>query len=166
MQNFHFEEIDSTNNWLKRNLELIPEDGLLWVTADSQTMGRGQHGRSWVSTKGQGLWTSFAYWNKEHADGVVSLEIAAQIVKFLETYGIKTTVKPPNDILVNGKKLCGILCETAWSGDRQVCIVGIGMNVKSSPKDVDQPTTSLLEEGVTVNIQDLLKALQGAMRSC
>lgn len=160
MQNYYFDEIDSTNNWIKRNLVLIPETGLLWVTAGSQTHGRGQHGRSWISQKDQGLWTSFAYWNVNPSETPLSLQIAGKIIPILEGYRLQPSVKPPNDILINGKKLCGILCETAWFEDKQACIVGIGINVASSPQHVDQATTCLHDEGVMITAQELLKDLQ------
>jgi BirA family biotin operon repressor/biotin-[acetyl-CoA-carboxylase] ligase len=163
-QNYHFEEVDSTNNWIKRNLSLIPEGGLLWVTADAQSGGRGQHGRKWIAEKGSGLWTSFGYWMESNPGKPVSLEVAEQLAAVIASLGIAPVIKLPNDILINGKKLCGILCETVWQGDRQACIVGIGINVKKHPEALDQPTTSLLAEGVDIGISNLLSLIQKHLR--
>ncbi len=160
LQNYHFEEVDSTNNWIKRNLPLIPDNDLLWVTADAQSSGRGQHGRHWVSEKGSGLWTSFAYWTESNPGQPISLEIAELLAQLFRTLGLDPTIKPPNDILIDGKKLCGILCETVWQDEKQACIVGIGINVKNHPTQLDQPTTSLLAEGIDISISQLLSRLQ------
>lgn len=164
IKNVYFEELDSTNNWLKLNLQEIPEGGVLWVTAASQTAGRGQHGRKWVSEKGMGLWTSFAYWTPENSTIPVSLEIAKTLLPLFEKLHLSATVKPPNDILIKGKKICGILCETAWEGERQATIVGIGINVAGSPQGLDQETTSLQEEGVMITAEELLTLVQEAVR--
>jgi BirA family biotin operon repressor/biotin-[acetyl-CoA-carboxylase] ligase len=163
-QNYHFEEVDSTNNWIKRNLSLIPEDGLLWVTADAQSGGRGQHGRSWISEKEKGLWTSFGYWMDSGQGKPISLEVAEQLAAMIASLGVAPVIKPPNDILINGKKLCGILCETVWQDDRQACIVGIGINVKGHPEALDRPTTSLLAEGVDIAIPELFSLIQKHLR--
>lgn len=162
LQNYHFEEVDSTNNWIKRNLSLIPEGNYLWVTADTQSNGRGQHGRRWISEKGSGLWTSFGFWMNSNQGKPISLEVAEQLASVITTLGLDPVIKPPNDILINGKKLCGILCETVWQGDRQACIVGIGINVKGHPEALDQPTTSLFAEGVDITIPALLSLIKNS----
>lgn len=163
MNHFHFKEIDSTNNWLKNNLSRIPENEIVWVTADTQTMGRGRHGRPWISTSEEGLWMTYGYWGHGEAETPLSIGIAEKIVALLNQKGLNCTVKPPNDILINNKKLCGILCETVWEGDKVACIIGIGINVKSSPKNVDQPTTSLWEEGLKLEVGELFKLLQKSL---
>lgn len=136
---------------------------MLWVTADTQTSGRGRHGRSWISKAGEGLWVSYAYWGNPDTTSAFSIEIAHRLQQLFAKMGLETTVKPPNDLLVDGKKLCGILCETAWEGDRVAHIVGIGINVRSSPEGLDQLTTSLWDQGIRIEIEELLAALQEAI---
>lgn len=163
MNHFHFREIDSTNNWLKQNLNRLADDEIIWVTADTQTAGRGRHGRSWVSNSEEGLWMTYGYWGNEDSETPLSIGIAEKIVAALAQLGLKCTVKPPNDILINGKKLCGILCETVWDGNRVAHIIGIGINVRSSPKGVDQLTTSLWEEGLNLEVGEVFKLLQKSL---
>ena len=165
MNHFHFREIDSTNSWLKQNLSRIPEGGIVWVTADTQTMGRGRHGRSWASPAGEGLWMTYGYWSPGDVEAPLSLGIAEKIVGVLHGIGLQCTVKPPNDILVNGKKLCGILCETVWEGDKAAHVIGIGINVRSSPQGLDQPVTSLWEEGVMLEVGELFKLIQNEIKN-
>lgn len=165
MHHIHFKEIPSTNTWIKENLHKIPNSGILWVTADRQTAGRGRHGKSWISQEGEGLLLSYGYWASiNDEEQLLSLQIAKNLSKLFTFLGLNTTVKPPNDILVNEKKLCGVLCETAWDQDRLAHIVGIGINVTGSPQQLDQETTSLKEEGIDISVSDLFEKLSQYFR--
>ncbi len=117
-----YEEVTSTND---RALYL-GGDGLV-IVADMQTAGRGRHGRSWHSEPGLGIWLSVAF------DGAIEgLAFAAPlgVRDVLQAYG-ETTVKWPNDVLLNGKKVCGVLVESRMGRTA----LGIGINVHHQTDD-------------------------------
>lgn len=131
-----FDELDSTNSYAKR----IVSRGLTNTTlviADSQTSGRGRLGRSFYSPKGTGVYFSYVYKPKTGlASGVAVTSAAAVAVcrAIREVTGFKSGIKWVNDIYIDGKKVCGILCEaiTELSSEMAQCIiVGIGINVST-----------------------------------
>ena len=129
MNKIHFEEIDSTNTWLKENYRNLED--MTSVSAQLQTAGRGRRGRSWESEKGN-LYLSLLLKDEKylkHVDAVSTVS-AYLILKVLEGYGIKNlSIKWPNDIYAKDGKICGILLESV-STDRLEClIIGIGLNV-------------------------------------
>ena len=152
-KNIHFfEEVSSTNDVAK---ELASEGAPEWTTvvAEKQFNGRGRFGRKWVSPKG-GLWFSLVLRPKININEAFKLTslTAVSIVNTLEKdYQIKAKIKWPNDIFVNGKKVCGVLTETA-STDQVLdyVIIGIGINannaLRSLPDELQNNTTSLMVE--------------------
>lgn len=151
----HFSEIDSTNTWAKNNAHLLPPGKLTLITADTQTCGKGRLGRQWISPPKQNLYASFCFFiDKGRKDiGNISLLMAVSVSETLESLGFHPQIKWPNDILINGKKAGGILCELAeLSGpsDQMCAIAGIGLNINmplEQLNEIDQPATSLLQEG-------------------
>ena len=133
-----FEELDSTNNYLKT----LPEapDGLA-VTADSQTAGRGRMDRSFQSPKGQGIYLSVLLrppLPPERLPPVTALAGVAVCAAVERVCGVRPGLKWPNDPVLNGKKLCGILTEMsleAETGRVQSLVLGIGINVSQGPED-------------------------------
>jgi BirA family biotin operon repressor/biotin-[acetyl-CoA-carboxylase] ligase len=117
-----YDVVDSTNERALR----ITGDGAV-VVADQQTAGRGRHGRVWHSAPGLGLWFSVGF--DPPADGMVFA--ATLSVRDALSPRCNAKIKWPNDILVNGKKVCGILLESRH--DRTV--LGIGINVHHRPDD-------------------------------
>lgn len=141
-------EIDSTNEFLKRNYKSF-HDGAI-VVAIKQTAGKGRMGRSWYSPEG-GLWYSVLFKPKIHINLHVYTKIfSIAIVEVLRKLKIKAYIKWPNDIYYNGKKLCGILSEAVSVNDRVVAIiVGIGLNVNNDiPEEL---------KNVAVSIKDILR---------
>ncbi len=133
-----FNRITSTNDFLKRLARRGAAAGTT-ILADEQTSGRGRLGRKWHSPPGQGLWFSFLMRPRLPLDkvGVISLALAALIAETLtQSCGIECRVKWPNDVLVGGKKVCGILCETQMSPTQvEAVIAGIGLNVLQDKED-------------------------------
>lgn len=133
-----FNRITSTNDFLKRLARRGAEEGTT-ILADEQTSGRGRLGRKWQSPPGKGLWFSFLLRPRLPLDkvGVISLALAALIAETLtQTCGLECRVKWPNDVLVGGKKVCGILCETQMSPTNvEAVIAGIGLNVLQDEND-------------------------------
>ena len=155
---YWFEEIDSTNKELERLIGPSTKDFTAVISA-SQTQGQGRLGRSWQSPKGSSLSLSVLIekaWISE--PGWLSLLAALAVTRTVRSLGASTAgIKWPNDILVDGKKLCGILSQLFPSGS---AIVGIGVNLNSNASELET-ATSLQELGIEIEI-DSLAALIGA----
>ncbi|MDN5342312.1 MAG: BirA family transcriptional regulator [Oceanotoga sp.] len=127
----HFYDIDSTNNYLKNNWRDLPSETV--VRASVQNSGYGRKGNHWSSELG-GLWYSVLFKPKSrplnpwHYVRVFSLAIYDTLAK----YSINAKIKWPNDLLVNDKKICGIVGESIITGKvPNAIIVGIGINVNN-----------------------------------
>lgn len=146
----YHEQIDSTQDEIKRNIENL-EDGTYIIT-DKQTKGKGTHGRVWYDKGYENICGSFVLKPECDISKISNLTkvIAECIVKTLdELYGIETTIKQPNDIMLNSKKLAGILTESTTSENIvKSIVVGIGLNVNQVEFDpeIDQIATSLKRE--------------------
>jgi len=143
-----FLTIDSTNRYLMKKA-LSTEVKCQAVFAEQQTSGRGRHGRNWVSPFGGNLYFSILYPFQRTPRDVtgVSLAVGVAIVEQLERQGINSAkLKWPNDILVEGRKLCGILLELHGESHGPLAIVvGIGINIsmpESAVNEIDQPWIS------------------------
>lgn len=157
------ESVDSTNSYLKR---IIKADGLtkgLAVMAKSQTAGRGRLGRTWLSN-GDTLCMSIAVKN-EYAEGLTLLAALAVYEALKGFCSDKTLqVKWPNDIICEGKKLCGILCERVET----YTVIGIGVNVndKSFDREIEHKATSLyLLSGKEYDVSEVFKAVNEAFET-
>jgi len=144
------DEIDSTNEEARR-LALAGERGPLWITAARQNAGRGRRGRAWVSPAGN-LSATLLIAPGRPANECAQLSFAAALAAsdVVLSFGTEARVKWPNDVLVNGAKLAGILLESAsQSGaDPAWLAVGIGINLKHHPSDTEFPATSLAAIGL------------------
>jgi len=146
-----YETIGSTNDEAKRLAREGEEEGLVIVAA-RQTTGRGRRGREWTSPPGN-LYSSTLLRPECRAAAaaqlgfVAALGAAGAIGEVAPAVGL--SCKWPNDLLANGKKVSGILLETEMTaGDRpDFVILGMGINLTSSPRDTPYPATSLAEEG-------------------
>ncbi|MDH7638610.1 biotin--[acetyl-CoA-carboxylase] ligase [Sphingomonas oryzagri] len=112
----------------------------VWVRAEQQRGGRGRQGRAWVSPPGN-LYASVLVRLQPHDPPAPSLALVAAVAvtETAEAFGAAPQIKWPNDLLVDGAKLSGILLERA--GD--AVVVGIGVNLAHHPEDIDRPATSL-----------------------
>lgn len=152
----------SSTNIEAAQVALEEDDGLL-VVADIQTAGKGRRGRAWTSPKGTGIWMSMLLKPQisPSSASMVTLVTALAAVRAMNTLkGIKAEIKWPNDIVVNGKKVCGILTEMNCELDFiHYVVVGIGINanMKEFPEEVEKVATSLfLEAGKKVNRGQLI----------
>ena len=158
----YFDTIDSTNIKAKE-IAYESEEGTV-IIAEEQTLGRGRLGRSWVSPKGKGIWMSIIL--KPRIDPMKVAKItqigAAAVSLALEDLGIESFIKWPNDIVINGKKVCGILTEMSCELNMiNYVIMGVGINVNLDSEDfqgeVSKVGTSLkIETGEKVNRKQLL----------
>ncbi len=146
-----YETIGSTNDEAKRLARDGAAEGLV-IRADRQTSGRGRRGRVWVSPPGN-LYSSTLLRPQCRAATaaqlgfVAALGVADAIGELAPVIDLRC--KWPNDLLANGKKVSGILLETEMvAGDRpDFVVLGVGVNLASSPRDTPYPATSLAEEG-------------------
>lgn len=101
------------------------------VLADEQVAGRGRQGRRWYSPPGRGIWLGYLTRPETAPDGgVLALRVGLALVAAVEEVGAAVALKWPNDVVADGRKLAGVLCEAQWEGARPVWIaVGVGMNV-------------------------------------
>jgi BirA family biotin operon repressor/biotin-[acetyl-CoA-carboxylase] ligase len=162
-----FEQVDSTNRYAKQIAEGGFLDGTV-IMADEQLNGRGRMGRNWVSPKGKGIWMTIMLKPKINpADASkVTLLAACAICKAIEVIcGLYTKIKWPNDIVLNGKKLCGILTEMSAEIDEiNYLIIGIGVNVNIDldefPKELQDIATSIkIEKGDMVIRKEVAAAI-------
>lgn len=169
-----YSEVDSTNDFLhRRAYENNEQDGTV-VISDSQTKGRGRLGRNWFSPKGLNVYISTLFRPKILVQNspVFTFLASLALSKTIDDYRVKSQIKWPNDILINNKKVAGVLTEMKSSNNLvEFIVVGIGVNlnlskkeIKERLKEVSDNTTSLFEAlGKFVDreifVADLLKNL-------
>lgn len=158
------EEVDSTNNLAKKLAEEGAPQGTL-VVADSQTAGKGRRGKTWCTPKASIIAMSLVLRPdiRPEVASMVTLIMGLSVAKAIEElYPVKTGIKWPNDVVVNGKKICGILTEMSaeMTGIHYLVIgTGINTNVEAFPPELEKVATSLLLElGERVNRAELLVA--------
>ena len=143
---FRFKKVESTNNSAIRIIKNSNTDYGM-IIANEQKSGRGQYGKKWISYKGN-LFVSF-FLSLENLN--IKLKEITKInclliKKLLSIYYKKEIIfKKPNDLLIDKKKICGILQETLVKLDKKYLIVGIGINLIKNPKLKNYPTTNLYE---------------------
>ena len=143
---FRFKKVKSTNNTairIIRNSKL--ENGM--IISELQSDGRGQYGRRWISEKGNLFVSLFYIQNNLYLTLKQLTKINSFLVKKLlaKYYKKKIDFKKPNDLLINKKKICGILQENIDKLDKKYLIVGIGINLIKSPSINNYPTTNLYD---------------------
>lgn len=148
----HMEETDSTNEEIKRLSSVLPHGAI--VVADNQSMGKGRLGRNWSSPKDEGLWMSFILrptLSPEKCAGITLVVALAMTGALREITGLDIGIKWPNDLVVNGRKLSGILTEMVTKDmevDYIVAGVGVNLTTVDFPEDIRDTATSLLKEGI------------------
>ena len=158
-------QVDSTNNYLKQLAANGAPDGTA-VLSIRQTAGRGRRGRSFLSEPG-GLYLSFLLRPHEPAQALLHLTALAGLCvcrAVSQTTGMQPGIKWPNDPVLNGKKLCGILTELSVSLETQepeYVVIGIGINCNQSsfPPDLDMATSLRIETGASVDVNAIAAAL-------
>lgn len=141
----HLRQVDSTNRRARELAESGAPHGTL-VTTDEQTAGRGRQGRSWVAPRGTALLMSLLV--REHAGAPAPLAAAVAVCEACEgTTSARCAIKWPNDVLIERRKVAGILVEAR--PDAGWMVIGIGINLSSAdadlPHDVRASATSLAQ---------------------
>lgn len=158
--------IDSTNTFL---LKKIPAMTPAFCLAETQTQGRGQQGRPWVSPKAQNIYLSYLTYTATplHQLQDMSIKVGEVLLNYLKTLELpELRLKWPNDILCKQQKLAGILVETKAHQDLSALVIGIGLNVNmtDTSETINQAWTSLKKiTGKTYDLNniaaDLIKIL-------
>jgi BirA family biotin operon repressor/biotin-[acetyl-CoA-carboxylase] ligase len=163
----YLHEIGSTNDLAKELANYGASEGTI-VIAETQTAGRGRLNRKWFSPKG-GLYFSILFRPKLKAKEIIKLVFVAglAVAEVLhENYGLNVETKWPNDVLVNGRKVCGILSEMKTKDERvNYAVIGVGINANINvkeefPEELKTVATSIENElGRKVRLEELLKLL-------
>ncbi|MCL2141973.1 MAG: biotin--[acetyl-CoA-carboxylase] ligase [Methanimicrococcus sp.] len=160
----YYEEANSSNDIAKKVAQ-TSEEGTI-VVVEQQTGGRGRLGRQWASPKG-GIWFSIILKPRVSLEKTsrLTLTFGLSVVKAIRMLGIDAKIKWPNDVLINGKKVSGILTEVEAEVDAvEFVVIGIGINVNMSLKDIpeslrENSTTLRDETGKTFDRVDFLQKL-------
>lgn len=154
------ETIGSTNDYAK-SIAIKSED-MTVVISDEQTSGKGRLGREWASEKGTGIWMSVILKpdiQPADAPKITQIAAAAMTIAIENIVGLPVGIKWPNDLILNKKKVCGILTEmSAELGGINYVVVGIGVNVnQTSFGDLDNKAISIKQvTGTKISRKDLV----------
>ena len=161
---FRYKNVQSTNNTARR---IIKKTNLSqgMIISEIQKKGRGQYGRKWISTKGNLFVSFFNELNKTNLSINAITKINCLLVKKLLSKFIRKNIlfKKPNDLLVDKKKISGILQEVIFAKDKKFLITGVGINIINNPKIRNYPATNLQEitkKSISkLNVENKLKQL-------
>ncbi|RCW40565.1 biotin--[acetyl-CoA-carboxylase] ligase [Halanaerobium sp. MA284_MarDTE_T2] len=148
---FIYDKLDSTNNKAKEYLQkkINKSSEIKIILAEKQKKGRGRRGNNWVSYNQKGLWASFLFDLDMPREKIPQITVigALTVQKTLKKYNIDSQIKWPNDVLVNGKKISGILTEMVVTDKKAVpsIIMGIGLNINQNyfAENISKTATSM-----------------------
>ena len=154
---FNFKKVNSTNDIAIKKVKKGFTRGL--VQAEFQKKGRGQRGKKWISYKGNLFITIFFKINKKTSLKNITFKNCNKIKKVIsKLIKKKLIIMKPNDLLLNNKKICGILQETVVHNNSLFLIAGIGINLIKSPKIINYSTTNIFDElGINVSKKLIIK---------
>lgn len=166
MEYIALEEIDSTNNYAKSNIENFADRTV--IHARRQTLGRGRMTRRWVDLGDGNLFMSIVLKPSENFNDIypnITQYLSVALCNVLESYGLNPQIKWPNDVLIDGKKIAGILSESVMQGGIfKGLVLGIGVNLNAVQADVeavpDKIVTALnLELGRKIDLEEFRSTL-------
>ena len=156
---FIYDETDTTNERAKANSD-APEGSVF--SAEVQTHGKGSRGRGWVSPRGTGIWHTILLKPDISPLEVSQITLVAGLA-VCKAIGLDSKIKWPNDIVIGGKKVCGILTEMSAEMDMVnyvVCGIGINVNTESFDKEIEHRATSMyIESGVKYRRDEIIARL-------
>ena len=144
IHSIELKSVDSTNDFAKRECASFDQKALTVLVAEKQTSGRGQYDKKWYSTPSQ-LIVTFVFFAPPLDHSLLVQLLATTVQEVLQTHNLHPTIRWPNDLLINSKKIAGILIETKDS----CYIMGLGLNLHLTPEDllhINQPATCLFQE--------------------
>ena len=154
----YLSSVGSTNQWAKDHLSRFAPMGAVWTTC--QTEGRGRLGRAWSNAAGQAIYYSVGYTLPMKQPAALPLFASLAIARAIQDkFNVEVQVKWPNDLLIGGKKVAGILCESV----NGTYICGVGINLEQPQKFFDEAglpyATSMKLAGCTVNSESAAERL-------
>lgn len=155
---FVFDELSSTNDWLLDYMVKNPGADALCV-ADKQTKGRGRAGRAWISPANSNIYMSLScHLDLELRDiASLSLVVGLAVIRVLKVLGLEAKIKWPNDVLVKGQKVAGVLIETRKIEKKIGVVIGLGVNVDMRDEIISESglrSTDLRRNGVNIMVHD------------
>ena len=160
MEILSFEVLPSTNLYACEHFDTL-KDGQI-VLAKTQTAGRGRKERIWLSQEG-GLYFSLVVKPQNFKIdflGSLTQAMALSVCKTLQEFGAKAVLKWPNDILCEGKKICGILSQAVFKDNKlSGVVIGVGVNIAQSKIESPKPAISLKMLGIKANKSEVLEKL-------
>lgn len=163
---FIYDETDTTNERAKAN-NAAPE-GSVFI-AEVQTHGKGSRGRGWTSPRGTGIWHSILLKPDIPPSDVSQITLVAGLA-VCRAVGLNAKIKWPNDIVIGGKKICGILTEMSAEIDMVnyvVCGIGVNVNMESFDSEIQHRATSMyIESGVKYCRNDVIARLLNEFEDC
>ena len=160
MKIIELEEVDSTNEYCKR----IDCGEDITVVAKRQSAGRGTKGRSFESGEGGLYISTMRYYEDFNAENAFKIMVnsCVAVCKTLEKFGVRPQIRWANDVLADGKKICGTLIENTFSGGKVIrSIVGIGLNINNEiPSHLSEIAVSVYEiTGKNIPVERVFKTL-------
>ena len=166
MEKLFLDEVDSTNSYVKSHIKDLTH--LCFVYANRQTDGRGRLNRTWIDSGDENLFLTIVI--KPDESKQINYPALTQYLSVIlsmvleEEYKLTPEIKWPNDVLINGKKIAGILAEGTTQGNKFVGLaLGIGVNLNTSEEElrkIDKPATSIFKEtGKRINREIFLEKL-------
>ncbi len=161
MEFLYLDEVDSTNLYGKKNIDTLADKTV--ISAKRQLSGRGRLNRVWLDLGEGNLFVSVVLkpslkFDEKFANLTQYLSVI--LCKTLEQYGLQPEIKWPNDVLINGKKVAGILSETVMQGQIfKGLVLGFGINISAGERDVKQVT----DKAVTSVLLELGKQVDGKL---
>ncbi|MEO0123022.1 MAG: biotin--[acetyl-CoA-carboxylase] ligase [candidate division WOR-3 bacterium] len=146
-----FKQVASTQDVLRR---LIKNGKEIAVFAYRQTRGRGRHKREWFSPAG-GLYLSVLVFPERHINSIPLISCLSVIETLKELNFNKVSIHWPNDVFLNNKKICGILCERI--DNAIICGIGLNVNIKKFPSKLSNATSLYIETGKIYSLEKILK---------
>ncbi len=148
---YSLDTVDSTNFWAKRRALSFAPDEFAIISSLEQSSGRGRFDRTWLSPKGKNLYLSYAFFiEKMPSSSFFYSQLAAlSLFDLLTDYSLAPQIKWPNDLLVNNKKISGILTDITMVEEKFLIVIGIGLNINMEEKlllSLGRPATSMLYE--------------------
>lgn len=165
LKQIYLKTVDSTQTYAKETLAPLKPETLYVIRAEEQTAGYGTRKRSWLSPASNNLYLTLAFHKSPTPENLTDLAtlIAKTLQTLLKEEGIPCELKYPNDLLLQGKKIAGVLCETQFTPKGVDLFIGIGLNLQASKEEcsqVDQPATSIfLEMGLCLDPDTLTTKL-------
>ncbi len=161
----YYKQLDSTNTEIARLAAVGATHGTV-VVADAQTAGKGRRGRGWESPAGENIYMSILLRPDCVPDKapMLTLVMAYSVAQALKKWGfLDVQIKWPNDLILSGKKICGILTEMRLKGmEIDYVVVGVGINVNTNefPKEIKDTATSLyMESGRVIDRENMIESV-------